>query len=251
MKIGEIVDFTEKIAPQSIALDYDNVGLLVGRQDAEVTKILTALDCNINVVKEAIEKGCELIFCHHPVMFSGVKKITDETKEGEMLLTAIENNVAILAAHTNLDFAEGGLNDYFLEKLGYQAIGSIVENEGRIFKTEITLGDLCEKIKRVFDISHIRVGGDTNSVCEVCALCTGSGKSLLADVLGNADTFITGEMGHHDILNAIENGCNYIEISHYDSEKIAMELIKNKLDENFEKIEVFMSRENKNPLTFV
>lgn len=251
MKIGEIVDFTEQIAPSSLALDYDNVGLLVGHKNGEVTKILTALDCNTDVVREAVAKGCELILCHHPVMFSGVKRITDETKEGEMLLSAIENNVAILAAHTNLDFADGGLNDRFLEKLGYEADGTIVDNEGRIFRCEITLGELSERIKERFDVPHVRVGGDLNAVCKVCALCTGSGKSLLEHVLGKADTFITGEMGHHDILYAIENGCNYVEISHYDSEKIAMELLKCKLDEKFDEIEVFISEENKNPLTFV
>lgn len=251
MKIGEIVDFTERIAPRAFAADYDNVGLLVGRGNGEVTKILTSLDCDINVVKEAVEKKCELIVCHHPVMFSGVKKITDETKEGEMLLCAIENNVAILAAHTNLDFAPGGLNDYFLQKLGYEATGNIFENEGRIFEPKITVGALCERIKKELDVSHIRVGGDVNALCKVCALCTGSGKSLAEHVFGKADTFITGDMGHHDILNAIENGCNYIEISHYDSEKIAMELIQNRLCENFDEIEVFTSKANKNPLTFV
>lgn len=251
MKIGEIVDFIEQIAPSSVALDYDNVGLLVGRRDGKVTRILTALDCDINVVREAVAKGCELIVCHHPVMFSGVKKITDETKEGEMLLVAIENNVAILAAHTNLDFAEGGLNDCFVKKLGYEATDCIFENEGRIFRCGKTLGELSEMIKEKFDIPHIRVGGNVDENCDVCAVCTGSGKSLLECVIGKADTFITGEMGHHDILNAIENGCKYIEISHYDSEKIAMELFFERLSEKFSDIEIFMSTENKNPLTFV
>lgn len=252
MKLEKIIEFMEEIAPRIGAMEYDNVGLLVGRGEKEVTRVLTALDATLDVVREAAEKGCEVIVCHHPVMFGGVKKITDETKEGEMLLCAIENNIAIFAAHTNLDFAHGGLNDYFLEKLGYKASGTIVENEGRIFETGgITVGDLCARIKEVFDVPHLRVAGDINRESAMGALCTGSGKSLVCEAVEKADVYITGDMGHHDILTVLENDCAYIEISHYDSEKIAMELLCNKLEEKFEGIEVFTSNENKNPLTFV
>ena len=135
MKLEKIIDFMEEVAPREAAMEYDNVGLLVGRGEKEVTRVLTALDCTLDVVREAKEKKCDAIVCHHPIMFGGVKRITDQTKEGEMLLCAIENNIAIYAAHTNLDFARGGLNDYFLEKIGYRAVDTIVDNEGRIFET--------------------------------------------------------------------------------------------------------------------
>ncbi|MBQ3110938.1 MAG: Nif3-like dinuclear metal center hexameric protein [Clostridia bacterium] len=252
MKLEKIIDFMETVAPKEEAMEYDNVGLLVGRGEKDVTRVLVALDCTLDVVREAKEKGCEAIVCHHPVMFSGVKRITDETKEGEMLLCAIENNVAIFACHTNLDFARGGLNDYFLEKIGYKAFDTILENEGRVFETGgITIKELCEKIKKAFDVPHLRVAGDIEHESAVGALCTGSGKSLVNEALDKADCYITGDMGHHDILTVLENDCAYIEISHYDSEKIAMELLKNKLDAFFPEIEVFMSQENKNPLIFV
>lgn len=252
MKLEKIIDFMEEIAPKEGAMEYDNVGLLLGRGEKEVRRVLTALDCTIEVVREAKEKGCEVIVCHHPVMFGGVKKITDETKEGEMLLLAAENNIAIFAAHTNLDFAEDGLNDYFLEKLGYKAIDTIVEQEGRVFETGgITIKELCENIKRVFEVPFLRVVGDIERESAMGAVCTGSGKSLLCEALEKADVYITGDMGHHDMLYVLENDCAYVEISHYDSEKIAMELLKKKLSEKFEEIEVFESSENKNPLTFV
>lgn len=252
MKLEKIIDFMEELAPKTGAMEYDNVGLLVGRGEKEVTRVLTALDTTLDVVREAKEKGCELIVCHHPVMFGGVKKITDETKEGEMLLFAMENNIAIFAAHTNLDFAQDGLNDYFLEKLGYTACDSIVENEGRIFETGgLTVKELCEKIKKAFDVTYLRVAGDIARETALCALCTGSGKSLVGDAVDKADVYITGDMGHHDILTVLENDCAYIEVSHYDSEKIAMELLYNKLTAKFSEIEVFVSNENKNPLTIV
>lgn len=251
MKLEKIIDFMDTLAPREGAMEYDNVGLLVGRGEKEVTRVLTALDVTIDVVREAKEKGCEAIVCHHPILFSGTKKITDETKEGEMLLLAMENNIAIFACHTNLDFAQGGLNDYFLEKIGYKAFDTIVENEGRVFETGgITIKELCEKIKKAFAVPHLRVAGDIEHESTVGALCTGSGKSLVKEAVEKADCYITGDMGHHDILTLLDEGCAYIEISHYDSEKIAMELLKNKLDAFFPELEVFTSNENKNPLTF-
>lgn len=252
MKLEKIIDFMEQIAPKTGAMEYDNVGLLVGRGEKEVTRVLTSLDCTLDVVREAKERNAELIVCHHPIMFGGVKKITDETKEGAMLLLAMENNIAIFAAHTNLDFAQGGLNDYFLEKIGYRACDTIVENEGRVFETGgVSVRELCGRIKKALDVPCLRVAGDIDRESAVGALCTGSGKSLVNEAVDKADVYITGDMGHHDILTVIENDCAYIEVSHYDSEKIAMELLCSRLSEKFPEIEVFVSNENKNPLTFV
>lgn len=249
MELEKIIDFMDEIAPREGATEYDNVGLLAGRRNREVTKILTALDCTIDTVREAAQIGAELIVCHHPVMFDGIKKITDETKEGEMLLFAIENNIALFAAHTNLDFAAGGLNDYFLQKLGFKPSGTILENEGRIFDCNITGTDLCKKIKKAFDIDVLRVNLDMKRKILKGAVCTGSGKSLADAAAEKADVYITGDMGHHDILNLIGLGCGYIEISHYDSEKIVMELLKEQLGKKFPHTQVFVSEANKNPLT--
>lgn len=251
MKLEKIIGFLENVAPVDIAMEYDNVGLLVGRWDKEVKKIVTALDCTLDVIHEAIAIGADLVVCHHPVMFGGVKKITDKTCEGEMLLLAIENNIAIYAAHTNLDFAQGGLNDYFLEKLGYRATDTIIDNEGRIFECGVTGRELCQKIKQVFDIPYLRVNLDLDKVLLKGAVCTGSGKSLTGEVFDKADVYITGDMGHHDILTLAETGCGYIEISHYDSEKIVMELLEKILTEEFKDVEVYASKENKNPLTII
>ncbi len=252
MKLDGIIDFMEHIAPRELALDYDNVGLLVGRREKNVSRVLTALDCTKAVVAEAVERGCEAIICHHPIMFSGVKRITDETEEGEMLLLAIENNIAVFACHTNLDFADGGLNDYFLEKLGYSAVDTIADNEGRVFEAGgILLNELCDRVKKAFDIPMVRIAGDKQREIVRGAICTGSGKSLVKEAAEKADCYITGDMGHHDILDLCALGCAYLEISHYDSEKIAMELIAKALREKFDEIEVFQSTENKNPLTIL
>lgn len=250
MNIRYITEYLEQLAPLDEAGEYDNVGLLLGRSDKEVTRVLVCLDCTMDAVCEAKENGCELIVCHHPVMFSGVKSITDRTREGEMLLYAIENKIAVYACHTNLDFAQGGLNDYFVEKLGYKACGTLYENEGRVFETGgISPEEFCEKIKKAFGTDMLGVALDFDREILKACVCTGSGKSLLAYAAEKADVYITGDMGHHDILSIKEMGCGYIEMSHYDSEKIVMELLKKRLCEKFDTLEVFTARSNKNPLT--
>lgn len=253
MNINRITDAMEKIAPRDGAMDFDNVGLLLGRRDGEVKKIITALDCTGAVVKEAAEKGAEMIICHHPILFSGTKRITDETEEGRMLLDAAENKIAIFAAHTNLDFAVGGLNDYFLEKTGYTADGTIEENEGRLFNAGgITVREFCGKLKEVFGLRCIRTSMEEDRLLFRGALCTGGGKSLVPLLSGKADFYISGDLGHHDIYALCDMGIGFIELSHYDSEKIAMELLKERLDEALNgEAEILISEENTNPMNTI
>lgn len=253
MNIGRITDAMEEIAPKDGAMDFDNVGLLLGRRNGEVKRVITALDCTGAVVREAAEKGAEMIICHHPILFSGTKRITDETEEGRMLLDAAENGIAIFAAHTNLDFADGGLNDFFLEKAGYAADGAIEENEGRLFNAGgKSVSELCEGLKDVFGLSCIRTSMEGDRLLFRGALCTGGGKSLVPLLDGKADFYISGDLGHHDIYALRDMGIGFIELSHYDSEKIAMELLKKRLDEKLNgEAEVIMSEANTNPMNTI
>lgn len=250
MKIEKVMECMESIAPSCVALDFDNVGLLAGRRDADVHKILTALDCTPGVVREAVSLGAEMIVCHHPLLFSGAKRITNETAEGRVLLAAIENRVAIFAAHTNLDFAEGGLNDFFLEKIGCEMKGTIAENEGRLFDAGgVTVKAFCERLKEALDIKYIRTSMSEDELLFRGALCTGGGKSLAGAVLKKADFYISGDLGHHDICLLRDNNVGFIEISHYDSEKIVMQLLKERLDEKLGgEAEVFVSKADANPM---
>ncbi len=239
----------ESAAPPYLAEAYDNAGLLTGRRDGSVTRILTALDLSLEVLKEAKEKKCEMVLMHHPIMFKPIRRVTDETDEGRCILFAIENNIAIYAAHTNLDFAEDGLNDFFLKKLGLKALGTISETAGRLAEVNMTGKELCGKIAEAFKLPVIRTTLCGDEVIKQIAVCTGSGKSLIDDVCGKADVYITGEVGHHDVLRLKEQGSGYIEISHYDSEIMVKELLRTKLTERFkDKIEVFESEKNVNPM---
>ena len=107
IKLCDLTDFLEKEFPFEYAEDFDNVGLLAGRCDKEITKVILCLDINKNVVREAIKIGAELIITHHPAIFNPVKRLTDNTDFGEMLISAIENGISVYSAHTNLDSAPG------------------------------------------------------------------------------------------------------------------------------------------------
>ena len=119
MKLWEIIGELHTIFNPKIAENWDNVGLLVGDNTKEVNKVLFCLDVTEKVVKQAVDNNVDLIISHHPVIFSGLKKITNETVHGRKLLKLIENNISVYGAHTNVDSADGGLNDYVLEKMNF------------------------------------------------------------------------------------------------------------------------------------
>ncbi len=249
MKIKEICEFLNQKAPESLALDFDNVGLLVGKDDREVTKILFCLDCDEFVVKEANEKGAELIVTHHPIIFNPLKSVTDKTPVERAVLFAIEEKIAIYSMHTNLDAVKGGLNDYFFKMLGITSQKPLCDDfTGRIvtLKKTITVNDLVNKIKDAFNLKFVRTTAKKDREIQTIALCTGAGGFVYKDALNKgADVFITGDTKHSDTRDAHFSGMDIIEISHYDSEKISAYLVKKWVDEKFtDKIETFISSSN-------
>ena len=120
MKVRDIVQTIEAFAPLTYQESYDNSGLQVGDADAEVTGVLLSLDVTEDIVAEAIERGCNMIVAHHPVIFSGLKRLTGRNYVERVVLKAIKNDIAIYAAHTNLDNMRAGVNAKIAEKLGLQ-----------------------------------------------------------------------------------------------------------------------------------
>lgn len=119
-KLKEITNYLENLAPLSLQEPYDNAGLIVGDTNSEISAVIVTLDVSEEVIEEAIEKKVQLIVAHHPIIFSGIKKITGENYVERSIIKAIKNNIAIYAAHTNLDSVTGGVNSKICEKLGLQ-----------------------------------------------------------------------------------------------------------------------------------
>ncbi|MSQ79011.1 MAG: Nif3-like dinuclear metal center hexameric protein [Flavobacteriaceae bacterium] len=137
MKISEITTHLETIAPRAFQESYDNSGLLLGNEEAEISSALLALDVNEAVVDEAIAQGCNLIIAHHPLIFGGLKKLTGGNATERTVLKAIKNDVAVYAIHTNLDNVLSGVNAKIAERIGLIDFRILQPREGWLFKLAV------------------------------------------------------------------------------------------------------------------
>ncbi len=253
MKLEEIINFIEKNFPAEYAEDFDNIGLICGRRETEISKVLVCLDCDIAVVSEAVEKGAQLIITHHPVIFNSIKRITDETLLGNVIITSLENKISLYSAHTNFDSSPGALTDSICEMLNLRCEGALEEKVGRICipENEETVYSLCDKIKKVFGIREVYTTATSNRKVNKIALCNGGGggETAQAALHSGADIYISGDLKHHEIRNFLHSGTDYIEIRHHDCEKVFIELMCTVLKKQFEgRIDVLPSEENSSPL---
>jgi dinuclear metal center YbgI/SA1388 family protein len=243
--VADIIQALENIAPSALAENWDNVGLQIGHADHLVQRIWIALDPTLEVIGAACENAVDLIITHHPLFFSSIKAIDLKTPIGTIIEKAIRCNISIYSAHTNLDSAEGGLNDILADKIGLINRSVLLPSDTKnIDSTEIKqglgrIGDIAQKtdlasfvrhVKNVLKMNTIRIVGSPNISVKRIALCTGSGSSLLKTaVLSGADVFLTGDIRYHDAKSAQEEKLGLIDIGHFNSEHIMVEAVTEKL----------------------
>ncbi len=218
----------ERLAPAALAEEWDNVGLIVGRRNQPVRRVLVALELRDEVLGEAREFDCDTILTHHPAIFPAIASITD-APAGELVLRAAESHVAVIAAHTNLDAARGGLNDVMAEILGIAGAVPLRPSPGhpscglgRVGRVRATtLAGLVESVAAGFDGAPVAWAGDPFTTVERVACCTGSGGSLIADARGaEADAYVTSDLKYHDADRA--EGLPLVTLSHARVERIAL-----------------------------
>lgn len=230
MKLSDFVVHMERIAPPELALGFDNVGLLLGTDRTEIKKVLVALDCTVETAKEAVEYGADLLLTHHPLFFEPVRRILPDTEATAAAYILLRNGIAMYAAHTNLDAAEGGVNDVLAETL---CIGDVAplppENLGRIgtLERETSLEVFAEFVSNVLNTT-VRIAGERESMVRKVALIGGAGGGDVAAAKeAGADAFVTGEIKHHQAIEAKRIGLAVIEAGHYETEQVILEkLIK-------------------------
>ncbi|MBR6720104.1 MAG: Nif3-like dinuclear metal center hexameric protein [Clostridia bacterium] len=248
-KVKDIISEIEKIAPLSLAEDFDNVGLLLGDDEAEVKKVLLCLDADENTANEAAVKGADMIISHHPLIFHPLKDLDFSKSAGRCMKTLIKSDIAVYSAHTNMDIAKGGLNDLFCQKLSLNAIGDLAYSDkeiscGRICEGDYKLSELVLKVKEAFCLPYVRYAGDDKKQIRKIAVCSGSGRGLTDDAIKRgADVYITGDLTYSDIRNLSENGVAYIEISHFDSEISVTEIFKEIIERAFSEVDILISEE--------
>ncbi len=261
--VKDVVALIESVAPEKNKCDFDNVGLLVGRSNALVRRVLVCLDATTDVIDEAIKKNVQLIIAHHPMIFNPIKSVSDDTVLGNKILTAVENGIAIYAAHTNLDFTAGGINDFVAELLGLTEVTAlepyISESEGlgRIGKlpSRAFAGVLKGEIEELFRDRGVRIIGEPYSPVSRVAVINGAGGGDVEYVdrakAAGADCLITAEVKHHVAVYAMESGLTVIECQHYTMEHcyltrfmqmLKMEATHEKID-----VEIIQSQRDVNP----
>ncbi len=246
--VSDLEKMVGAIAPYELAEEWDNVGLLLGRRNAKAERVLVALDLTQRVIDEAKALGAQAIVTHHPIMFSARKRVTDGDREGALMLSLAENGMAHIAAHTNLDAAQGGVNDVLMQRMGAKN----VTGEGCIrigdLDDGMTLEALVSRAEKTLK-TRVRVYGALDTKVARLGCCSGSGSSEIAEAAAlGADCFITGEVKHNLALDAMDMGCCVIEAGHYETENPVCEVLasalQNAADELKYNITVFCSKVN-------
>ena len=247
--VADIIEFMGIIAPTRLAEAWDNVGLQVGQKDWPVKKIWIALDPSPDVVSAACQKDIDLLITHHPLIFNPLRSVDFGSAPGKSIQMAACKQMAIFAAHTNLDSAAGGLNDALARIIGISNLSALdktgdeddinpIQPPGETWGLG-RIGDLAESqdlrsfaldIKKKLGLTSVKVTGDFLLTIDRAAVCTGSGSSLMkAFLASDAQAFISGDLRYHDAKDAQTAGKGLIDIGHFASEHLIVDVLTQRL----------------------
>ena len=255
--VADILAFMETVAPRSMKMDWDNVGLLCGSRNTQVTKILVALDPFEHVCQEASDWGAELIVTHHPLIFQALKSITDDTSIGRGIMTLIRSGISAVNAHTNLDCTPGGVNDILAKTLeltnveiinpqgdpayGLLRCGEVTEQPLETFLSTVKAALGCEGLRYVDGgkpVRKVAVGGGS---------CAGE----MMDAVGaGCDTFVTADIKYNQFWDAKELGLNLIDAGHFCTENPVVAVLAEKIAAEFPEVEVKISENHRDCMKF-
>lgn len=238
MVVSELVELLEEEAPQKDAFDWDNVGLLVGDPNWQVSKIYIALDATDEVIDHAIEKGADMIITHHPLIFPKVNRVVANDFIGRRIIKLVEHHIACYAMHTNFDIHQMGvlaekrlgldhtialdpcaIDGEYDVNVGIGRIGSLLDEP-------VTLREYANKVRNAFHLPFVKVFGDESQIVRTVAISPGSGKSEIEPAIkAGADVLITGDIDHHNGIDAVARDLCIIDAGHYGIEHIFIEHI--------------------------
>lgn len=271
-RLGDVLEAAEELWPQSLAEDWDAVGLVTGRTTNPVTKVIFAVDPTLSVIEDAIERGADLLITHHPLLLKPVNQVAGTNFKGEAIHRLIESGCALITAHTNADSAIGGVNDALADAFGLSDCVPLVDTKdglpeeglGRVgfLDKPMKLQDFAERVYTVLPAvaGGVRVAGPRNAIVRKIALCGGAGDSLFDAVRSHeADVYVTADLRHHPASEAREAagyGTPYlIDVSHFASEWVwlsaAASALENVLLDLGFQLEIEVSQLNSDPWDFI
>ena len=256
--VSDICTFLDTFAPQHLAEDWDNVGLLLGRPGAAVSSVMTCLTLSPDVAAEAVAADVGMIVTHHPVMFRPLQQITEATPEGAMLLNLIESGVAVYSPHTRFDSAAEGINQSLAVDFGLTSIRPLRATDddpdlgsGRLgeLSAPTSLSDFLGVVRRVTAAKYLEYAADDAAVVSRVAVACGAAAEFMKDAVAlECDTFVTGEARFHSAVEARILGINLVLTGHFSSERPAMERLAKLLGQTFPELHVFASQQESDPL---
>ena len=261
MKIKEVLCALEKFAPLPLQESWDNAGLQVGLTETEVSGALLCLDVNERIVDEAVKKGCNLIVSHHPLLFRGLKTISDLTDVQRTVMKVIENHLCVVSMHTNMDNAKGGVNFRIAEKLGLsdiqffasKQVDGIEAGSGvtGLLSAPMAADDFVLAVKKAFGVECAMCNELLRRPVHKVAICGGAGDFLLDEALkAGADAFITGEMHYHQYFG-YEQKIQICVIGHYQSEQFTTEVFQTIIQKACPGVKTLIAETNTNPILYL
>ena len=248
MQCKEIIQVIEATFPRTAALGFDNVGLLAGRSEKEVSRIYLALDATDVVIDRAIKEGADMLITHHPLLFSAVKKVTDEDFITRRIVKLIQNDISYYAMHTNYDIlGMADLSADYLRLTDREVLSVTAETQegqdgfGRVgeLPRKMSLKECGEFVKNALSLNDVKIYGDPDTQVEKAAICTGSGKSMISDVLAKgAQVYVTGDIDHHTGIDAVAQGLTIVDAGHYGTEYIFMKAMEKVLKEQYPNLQI-------------
>lgn len=252
--VADILNFIETLAPTSLKMDWDNVGLLCGSKAAPVTKILVALDPFEHVCNEAAAWGAELIVTHHPIIFRPLPNVTDKTSIGRGLMTLCRHGINAVNAHTNLDCAPGGVNDVLAQTLGLRNIEVIPGGIPNLLRMgdvdEQPLSQFLSTVKDHLGCDGLRYVDGGKPVHRVAVGGGACADGMLDAIAAGCDTFVTSDVKYNQFWDAHDLGLNLIDAGHFATENPVIAVLSSKLQAQFPEIQVKISESHRDYMKF-
>lgn len=259
-RVADIAAFLEAFAPVALAEAWDNVGLLVGRAEDHVERVMTCLTVTPDSAREAIDEHANLIVSHHPMLFRPTNRVTSESSEGRILLDLIRAGVAVYSPHTAFDSASDGINERLARGLALTQIVPLMAADdpkvgsGRagMLPKRMPLAELAKKVQKLLAVEHMQVVGAVDrSVARVAVGCGSAGELVASAAQAGCDVFVTGEARFHTALEAESLGMCLVLAGHFASERFAVEELAGVLARQFPALEVWASRRERDPIQWV
>lgn len=254
--VREIEQALFELAPGEAAMEWDNVGHLLGDPDQAVERVLVALDITEGVADEAIASGCQLVVAHHPVMncrWTPVQNIRDDTFQGHLFLKLLRNNVSAICMHTNLDIAWGGVNDALAQRLELVDPGPLRENGlGRVgeYPESVALADYVRFVCQALGCNGLRYADAGKPVRRVAVGGGACGEFEDDAIRAGCDTFVTADLSYHQFLDAAGKGINLIDAGHFPTEDPVCEKVITYLTDRFPELAVSKSASHKEVIQY-